>query len=74
VNDASSAAAGYGLLNARLKQGFAWGSANVEAYLGVDNLTDKKAVSSVIINQASRQYFEPLLPRNWVIGISTKLF
>jgi outer membrane receptor protein involved in Fe transport len=74
VNDASSAAAGYGLLNARLKQGFAWGSANVEAYLGVDNLTDKKAVSSVIINQAGRQYFEPLLPRNWVIGISTKLF
>jgi iron complex outermembrane receptor protein len=74
VNDASGAAAGYGLLNARLKQGFAWGSANVEAYLGVDNLTDKKAVSSVIINQAGRQYFEPLLPRNWVIGISTKLF
>ncbi|MEY4219693.1 MAG: hypothetical protein RL686_2200, partial [Pseudomonadota bacterium] len=47
--------------------------ANFEAYLGVDNLTDKKAISSVIINQASRQYFEPLLPRNWVIGISSKL-
>jgi outer membrane receptor protein involved in Fe transport len=73
VNDASSAAAGYGLLNARLKQGFAWGSANFEAYLGVDNLTDRKAISSVIINQAGRQYFEPLLPRNWVTGISTKL-
>ena len=73
VNDASGAAHGYGLLNARLKQVFAWGSANVEAYLGVDNLTDKKVISSVIINQASRQYFEPLLPRNWVTGISTKL-
>jgi iron complex outermembrane receptor protein len=73
VNDATGAAPGYGLLNARLKQGFAWGPANFEAYLGVDNLTDKKAISSVIINQASRQYFEPLLPRNWVIGISTKL-
>ena len=58
----------------RFKQVFAWGPANFEAYLGVDNLTDKKAVSSVIINQAGRQYFEPLLPRNWVIGISTKLF
>ncbi len=73
VNDATGAAPGYGLLNARLKQGFAWGPANFEAYLGVDNLTDKKAISSVIINQASRQYFEPLLPRNWVIGISSKL-
>jgi len=73
LNDASGAAPGYGLINAKLKQGFAWGQANFEAYLGVDNLTDKKAVSSVIINQAGRQYFEPLLPRNWVIGISTKL-
>ena len=73
VNDASGAAAGYGLLNARLKQGFEWRQAHFEAYLGVDNLADKKAVSSVIINQSSRQYFEPLLPRNWVIGISTKL-
>lgn len=73
VNDASGAAAGYGLLNARIKQGFEWRQMNFEAYLGVDNLTDKKAVSSVIINQAGRQYFEPLLPRNWVIGISTKL-
>ena len=73
VNDASGAAAGYGLLNARIKQGFEWRQTNFEAYLGIDNLTDKKAVSSVIINQAGRQYFEPLLPRNWVIGISTKL-
>ncbi len=73
ANDASGAAPGYGLVNAKLKQGFALGSANFEAFLGVDNLTDKKAVSSVIINQASRQYFEPTLPRNWVIGMTAKL-
>jgi len=73
VNDASCAAAGYGLLNARLKQGFEWRQANFETYIGIDNLTNKKAVSSVIINQSSRQYFEPLLPRHWVTGISTKL-
>ena len=73
VNDASGAAAGYGMLNARLKQGFEWRQANFETYIGIDNLTNKKAVSSVIINQSSRQYFEPLLPRNWVIGIATKL-
>jgi outer membrane receptor protein involved in Fe transport len=73
VNDASGAAAGYGMLNARLKQGFEWRQANFETYIGIDNLTNKKAVSSVIINQSSRQYFEPLLPRNWVIGFATKL-
>jgi iron complex outermembrane receptor protein len=73
VNDVSGAAAGYGLLNARLKQGFEWRQTNFEAYLGIDNLMDKKAVSSVIINQSSRQYFEPLLPRNWVIGFASKL-
>ena len=73
VNDSSGAAAGYGMLNARLKQGFEWRQANFETYIGIDNLTNKKAVSSVIINQSSRQYFEPLLPRNWVIGIATKL-
>ncbi|MSP36058.1 MAG: hypothetical protein EXR25_10015 [Limnohabitans sp.] len=73
VNDASGTAAGYGLLNARLKQGFEWHQANFETYIGIDNLTNKKAVSSVIINQSSRQYFEPLLPRNWVIGVATKL-
>ena len=73
LNDASGAAAGYGLLNARLKQGFAWRQINFETYLGADNLANKKGISSVIINQASKQYFEPLLPRNWVIGIATKL-
>jgi iron complex outermembrane receptor protein len=79
VNDASGLASGYGLVNAKLKQGFSLGQANLEAYVGVDNLTDKKAVSSVIINQSSsnnplsRQYFEPVLPRNWVIGITAKL-
>jgi iron complex outermembrane receptor protein len=73
VNDPSGSAAGYGLLNARLKQGFEWRQANFETYVGIDNLTNKKAVSSLIINQSSRQYFEPLLPRNWVIGFATKL-
>ena len=73
VNDASVLASGYGIVNAKVKQGFSWGQANLEAYLGVDNLTDRKAVSSFIINQSSRQYFEPMLPRNWVIGITAKL-
>jgi hypothetical protein len=33
----------------------------------------KQAVSSVIINQANKQFFEPALPRNWMLGVTAKL-
>ena len=48
------------------------GSARVEAFVGVDNLTNKDTVGSVIINQFSKQYFEPGLPRSWVIGVQSQ--
>jgi iron complex outermembrane receptor protein len=72
-NDASGTAMGYGMLNARIRQHFQWGQAQVVAFVGIDNLTDKRAVSSVIINQANKQFFEPALPRNGVIGVTAKL-
>jgi iron complex outermembrane receptor protein len=61
------------MLNARVRQHFQWGQAQVVAFVGIDNLTDKRAVSSVIINQANKQFFEPALPRNGVIGVTAKL-
>ena len=72
-NDASGTATGYGMLNARVRQHFQWGQAQVVAFVGIDNLTDKRAVSSVIINQANKQFFEPALPRNGMIGVTAKL-
>jgi iron complex outermembrane receptor protein len=72
-NDASGTAIGYGMLNARVRQHFHWGQAQVVAFVGIDNLTDKRTVSSVIINQANKQFFEPALPRNGVIGVTAKL-
>ena len=75
TNDANTEAApGYGMFNARLKQRFMpaehlW----MEAYLGIDNLTNQVTVGSVIVNQASRQYYEPGLPRSWVLGLQTRL-
>ncbi|MFM1765643.1 MAG: Fe(3+) dicitrate transport protein FecA precursor [Pseudomonadota bacterium] len=72
-NDISSAAPGYGVLNARFKQHFVAGHYRLEAFMGIDNLLDKKAVSSVIINQANKQFFEPALPRNWMLGVTAKL-
>jgi iron complex outermembrane receptor protein len=72
-NDLSGTAKGFGMLNARIRQHFQIGQAQLEAFAGIDNLTDKRAVSSVIINQASKQFFEPALPRNWMMGVTAKL-
>jgi iron complex outermembrane recepter protein len=63
----------YTLLNARVRQRYQIGHARVEAFIGVDNLTNKDTVGSVIINQFSKQYFEPGLPRSWVIGVQSQI-
>jgi len=66
-------ASGYSQLNARVRQRYQVGSARVEAFVGIDNLTNKDTVSSVIVNQSSKQYFEPGLPRSWVVGVQSQI-
>jgi iron complex outermembrane receptor protein len=73
VNDAVSRAPGYGLLNARVRHRSQWQSVRVESWVGVDNLMDRRHVGSVIVNQASAQYFEPGLPRNWAGGVKLSI-
>ena len=80
ANDANSAtptdyalAPGYSMLNARVRQRYQVGPARIEAFVGVDNLTNKDTVSSVIVNQSSMQYFEPGLPRAWVVGVQSQI-
>lgn len=74
TNSASDGSApGYSNFNGRVRQRFQVGSARIEGYLGVDNLTNKSTVSSVIVNQAAAQYFEPGLPRSWVVGITSQI-
>jgi iron complex outermembrane receptor protein len=63
----------YTVFNARVRQRYQVGSARVEAFVGVDNLTNKDTVSSVIVNQSSKQYFEPGLPRSWVVGVQSQI-
>ena len=73
TNDTASAASGYSIFNARFRQRIEVGPSQLEAYLGINNLTDQKTIGSLIINQSSSQYFEPGLPRNWVVGLIGKL-
>jgi len=80
ANDANSAttanyalAPGFSQLNARVRQRYQVGVARVEAFVGVDNVTNKDTISSVIVNQSKQQYFEPGLPRSWVVGLSSQI-
>jgi iron complex outermembrane receptor protein len=73
MNDAASRAPGYGVLNLKLRHGSTWGPARVETWVGVDNVTDRAYASSVIVNQASSQFFEPGLPRQWMTGVRATL-
>ncbi len=63
----------YSILNARARQRYQAGSVRIEAFLGIDNLTNKATVSSVIVNQTYKRYFEPGLPRSWVIGVQSQI-
>ena len=69
----TASAAGYGIVNARVKDRFKVGEAQVETYAGVDNLGNKSYVGSVIVNQSNALYFEPGLPRGWVLGVQGQI-
>ncbi len=74
ANDANTAAAaGQGTLNLKIRQGFVAGPAQVSLSLGLNNLTNKQYVGSVIVNQSAGQYYEPGLPRNWLLGLSASI-
>ena len=73
ANDLAASAAGYSLLNAKIRQRYQVGAGRIEVYAGVDNLLDRRYVGSLIVNQASSQFFEPGLPRNTTVGIKASL-
>ncbi len=70
ANDSNSVAVdGYGTWALKASHGFAVGKGSLTTYARVDNLTDEKYVGSVIVNQASQQFFEPAPGRNWTLGL-----
>ena len=74
ANDANTAAAaGQGLFNLRLREAVQWGKVAVEGFAAINNLANRQYVGTVITNQAAGQYYEPGLPRNWVLGLRASL-
>ena len=65
----TAAAAGQGVLNLRVRQPIPLGPVKAELFAALNNLTDRAYSGSVIVNQAQRQFYEPALPRNWVLGM-----
>ncbi|MFM8548106.1 MAG: TonB-dependent receptor family protein [Betaproteobacteria bacterium] len=74
ADDANTAAApGYGIVNLRARHRVRWGPVMLEAFAGVDNLADRATIGSVIVNQGQKQFYEPGLPRNSLIGLNAKM-
>ena len=71
VNDANSESSpGYGIVNARIISGAALGVSSAKLTIGVQNLFDKRWVSSVSVNAAGGKFYEPGSQRSLYLGLS----
>lgn len=65
--------AAYNLFGARVSHHIKRGAHSLSMFGRVDNLFDRKYVSSIIVNQADSKYYEPGMPRNWILGVKYSL-
>jgi iron complex outermembrane receptor protein len=71
VNDANSEKSpGYGIVNARLVSIASMGPSAAEITLGVQNIFDRKYISSVNVNAAGGKFYEPGSQRSLYVGFS----
>jgi iron complex outermembrane receptor protein len=73
VDDANSdAASASTLLNLRAALAQQAGGWRFSELLRVDNATDRRYAGSVIVNEANKRFFEPALPRRWLLAVTAK--
>lgn len=73
ADDANTAfAAGHAALDLGVERSWHRGPADVQAFARVDNLLNRHAIDSVIVNDANGRYFEPAPGRGWWIGVSVQ--
>ena len=73
VNDTNDDAAPAATV-VNLRAGFAQkvGSWQFNQLVRVENAANKRYAGSVIVNEANQRYFEPALPRNWLLSMTAK--
>ena len=70
ANDTNTASAdGYTTLALKASHVWALGAGRLTTYARIDNVADARYVGSVIVNQASAQFYEPAPGRNWTLGL-----
>lgn len=70
ANDLNKAYAnGYGVMNLRAIARQRAGGWSISEFARIDNLFDRSYVDSVIVNQASSQFYESQPGRNWLAGV-----
>ena len=70
VNDLNTGtqAAGYTVFNLRASLNQKSGAWSTTEYVTLNNLTDKKYIGSIKVNDSNSRFYEPAAPFNWVIG------
>ena len=69
ANDLNQAySGGYGIMNLRAIARQDVGVWSISEFARVDNVFDRSYVGSVIVNQASSQFYESAPGRNWLVG------
>lgn len=73
VNDTNTdAAAGSGIFSLRLSLRQQAGAWTVSEFVRVDNLSDRRYVGSVIVNEGNARFFEPAPGRTWLLGVNAR--
>lgn len=71
VDDANSdAAEANAMANLHMSLEQNSGAWKFREFLRVDNLGDRRASGSVIVNEGNKRYFEPAPGRNWLLGLN----
>ena len=71
ANDSNSVEApSYNVLGLSASHTRQWGAWKLNAFARVDNVTDKKYVGSVIVNEGNGRFYEAAPGRQWMAGIS----
>ncbi|HEX4585177.1 MAG TPA: TonB-dependent receptor [Burkholderiaceae bacterium] len=69
VNDVNTdEAGGAGVFDAIVEHTASWGKLRPRFFARVDNLSDRRYVGSVIVNESNGRFFEPAPTRTWLFG------